>query len=73
MRCQICNRETDNFYKDKDGQYVSICNTCKSAVRDSTRLYGDLPFDEDDEKLLNTPSLKLLQLIDRECRVCKKN
>ena len=33
MRCQICNRETNNLSKNKyTGKYESICNKCKSLI-----------------------------------------
>lgn len=50
MRCQICNRETNNWQKDKDGHYVSICSRCRTIVRETANIYQD--FDEDDIKLL---------------------
>lgn len=43
MRCQICNRETNNWTKNKQtGEYESICNRCRNAVADITAMYQDM-------------------------------
>lgn len=46
MRCQICNRETNNWTKNKyTGEYESICGKCRRSVLDANSYYTD--FDED--------------------------
>lgn len=46
MRCQICNRETNNWTKNKHtGEYESICGKCRRSVLDTNSYYTD--FDED--------------------------
>ena len=50
MHCYICDRETNNFRKDPDSKYVSICNVCRAAINDYNRRYLDV--DDEDIKLL---------------------
>ena len=53
MRCQICNRETNNWSKNKQtGKYESICNRCQNAVLDITAMYKDM-----DESVLDADYL----------------
>ena len=53
MRCQICNRETNNWSKNKQtGKYESICNRCQNAVLDITAMYKDI-----DESVLDADYL----------------
>ena len=53
MRCQICNRETNNWSKNKQtGKYESICNRCQNAVLDITSMYKDM-----DESVLDADYL----------------
>lgn len=43
MRCQICNRETENWQKNRyTGKYESICDRCKKSIRDVTSYYTDV-------------------------------
>lgn len=45
MRCQICNRDTNNWRKNpKTGQYESICSYCQNIIDDSKNYYSN--FDE---------------------------
>lgn len=40
MRCQICNRETDNYSLNKlTGKYESICSRCRVVIRDTNSYY----------------------------------
>lgn len=58
MKCQICNKETDNWSRNpKTGEYESICNTCKRIIRTTTYYYTDFEEDvinaiDDEESLL---------------------
>lgn len=46
MRCQICDRETNNWTKNaQTGKYESICGKCRRAIVDTNSYYTD--FDED--------------------------
>ena len=43
MRCQICNKETNNWSNNKHtGEYESICGSCRRAVADMTSYYTDM-------------------------------
>jgi NMD protein affecting ribosome stability and mRNA decay len=50
MRCYICNKETNNFEKDPDGKWISICSQCRGHVFETKRIYRDI--DEDDLRVL---------------------
>lgn len=42
MRCQICNRVTNNWKKNKHtGKYESICNKCQNIINSCTLQYED--------------------------------
>lgn len=42
MRCQICNKETDNWELNKfTGKYESICNDCKTHINRTKKFYTD--------------------------------
>lgn len=74
MRCQICNRETDNWQRDKDGHYISICSRCRTLIREATNIYQD--FDEDDIKLLRAADKDLQKYaegVSRHVSTCKKS
>lgn len=64
MRCYICNKETNNFRKDPDGKYVSICPTCRGIINDYNRRYLDA--DEDDIKLLKMTGLDFIKSMEKE-------
>lgn len=62
MRCQICNRETNNWSKNKKtGEYESICSNCRRSILDCNSLYTD--FDEDliDDDMSEEDLLTLLE------------
>lgn len=62
MRCQICNRETNNWSKNKKtGEYESICSSCRRSILDCNSLYTD--FDEDliDDDISEEDLLTLLE------------
>lgn len=63
MRCYICNKETDNFRKDYDGRYVSICTECRRIIRDMVATYEDV---EDDVLEIEQPSIDIIESIDRK-------
>lgn len=76
MRCYICNRETDDFHKDPDGKWRSICSNCKSIIKDAARKnYEDV--DEDDfidSKLASMSSLEFIKFVNRRSKChSKKN
>lgn len=61
MKCQICNRDTDNWSKNpRTGKYESICNTCKNIIRTTTYYYTD--FEEDVINLIDDED-SLLELL----------
>lgn len=76
MRCCICDRETNDFHKEPNGKWVSICNNCKSIIKDTARKnYEDI--DEQDfidAKLASMSSLEFIKFVDRRTRChSKKN
>lgn len=67
MRCQICNRETNNFVKNKKiGKYESICSKCNYEIIEANRFYTD--FDEDliDVDMSEEEFLDYLKEVDKE-------
>lgn len=74
MRCYICNRETDNFQKQPDGKYVSICSHCSNIIRDTKRKnYEDI--DEQDlvdSKLASMSSFEFIKFINRRTKCHSK-
>ena len=50
MRCYICNKETNNFEKDPDGKWISVCSQCRGFVFETKRIYRDI--DEEDLRVL---------------------
>lgn len=76
MRCYICNKETDNFSKQSDGKWASICSECRSIIRDTSRKnYEDIEMqDFIDAKLNSMSSLDFLRFVDRRVKChSKKN
>jgi len=52
MRCQICNKETDNWSLNKlTGKYESICNECKNHITSTKKYYTDFENCDDIEDL----------------------
>lgn len=66
MRCYICNKETNNFEKDPDGKWVSICSQCRGQVYETKRIYKDI--DEDDIKVLKMSARDFEKEIEYDCR-----
>lgn len=67
MRCQICNRETENWSKNsRTGKYESICNKCRSAIIDANSYYTN--FDEDliDDDMTESEFLEYLKEVDNK-------
>lgn len=76
MRCCICDRETNDFHKEPNGKWVSICSNCKSIIKDTARKnYEDI--DEQDfidAKLASMSSLEFIKFVDRRAKChSKKN
>ena len=70
MRCQICNRETDNWEKNKHtGKYESICDRCKRSIKDVTSYYTDIdePILVNEDELTDVDVLEILKEYDNEC------
>lgn len=66
MRCQICNRETDNWFKNKrTGEYESICNKCRKEIMDCNRLYDDFEEDDIDDGMSFEEFLSYLKEIEK--------
>lgn len=62
MRCQICNRETENWEFNKStNKYESICNVCKNAIRGTTYYYTDFEEDVIDADLSEEDLLTILE------------
>lgn len=70
MRCQICNRETDNWEKNKHtGKYESICDRCKRSIKNVTSYYTDIdePILVNEDELTDVDVLEILKEYDNEC------
>lgn len=70
MRCQICNRETDNWEKNKHtGKYESICDRCKKSIKNVTSYYTDIdePILVNEDELTDVDVLEILKEYDNEC------
>ena len=62
MRCQICNRETNNWSKNKQtGKYESICGSCRRAVADMTSYYTDMDDEVIDRDMSEDELLTILE------------
>lgn len=58
MRCQICNKETNNWTKNKHtGQYESICGECRRAILEASWFYEDV----DEQELSDEDFLTVLE------------
>lgn len=76
MRCYICNRETDNFSKQPDGKWLSICSNCKNIIRDTKRRnYEDIDErDFVDLQLASISFIDFIRFLDRRIKChSKKN
>ena len=70
MRCQICNRETDNWQKNKyTGKYESICDRCKKSIKDVTSYYTDIdePILVNEDELTDADVIQILKEYDNDC------
>ena len=70
MRCQICNRETDNWQKNKHtGKYESICDRCKKSIKDVTSYYTDIdePILVNEDELTDADVIQILKEYDNDC------
>ena len=63
MRCECCDKETTNFFKDADGKWHSVCNKCLSATKEILPHYDD--FDDDDVKLMKMTGAQLAKALKR--------
>ena len=74
MRCYICNRETDNFKKQPDGKYISICSHCSSIIRDTARKDYEDVMEQDfiDAKLASMSSMEFIKFLDRRSKCHSK-
>ena len=71
MRCQICNRETDNWQKNKyTGKYESICDRCKKSIKDVTSYYTDIdePILINEDELTDADVIQILKEYDNDYR-----
>lgn len=66
MHCYICDRETNNFRRDPDGKYVSICSVCRKEIRDCNKLYKDIDEEELDLKIASMSPIELIEYIDKD-------
>ena len=76
MRCYICGAETNNFSKQPDGSWASICNHCKGIIKDTARKnYEDVERqDFIDAKLASMSSMEFIKFLDRRTKChSKKN
>ena len=76
MRCYICNRETEDFHKDPNGKWVSICPKCRNIIRDTQRTnYEDVEMqDFVDARLASMSSFEFIKFINKRTKChSKKN
>lgn len=67
MKCQICNRETDNFKKNKQtGKYESICNVCQNIIRGTDAVYQDFEEDILDVEVAEKDFLEFLKELEHD-------
>lgn len=66
MRCQICNRITDNWCRNpKTGKYESICNKCRASIIDANSYYTDIDEDLIDVDMSEEEFLNYLEEVDK--------
>lgn len=64
MRCQICNKETDDWTLNKQtGKYESICNDCRKQINKAKRFYTDF---ENCDNLDDLKSEEFITFLKRE-------
>lgn len=74
MKCYICGKETNNFSKQPDGRWISICNNCKGIIKDTARKnYEDIE-EQDfiDAKLASMSSMEFIKFLDRRTKCLSK-
>ena len=74
MRCCICDRETNDFHKEPNGKWVSICSNCRSIIRDTARKnYEDVERqDFIDARLASMSSLEFIRFLERKTKCHSK-
>lgn len=76
MKCYICGRETNNFSKQPDGKWASICSICRNIIRDTARKNYEDVEEQDfiDARLCEMSSLEFIKFVERNSKChSKKN
>lgn len=70
MKCYICDCETNNFSKQPDGTWASICSKCRSVIKDTARKnYEDIE-EQDfvDARLASMSSIDFIRFLDKNSK-----
>ena len=76
MKCYICGTETNNFSKQPDGKWASVCSNCQKIIKDTARKnYEDVERqDFIDAKLCQMSSMDFIRFVERKSKChSKKN